>query len=248
MRRIYLDPADCEKKHNDISITGHSFHYLSNVLRIKDDDVFSGFDGSGNEYKILVKQVTRTTILGDILQTETVAEIEPSFNIHLFQSVSKGNKMDKIIGEVAQLGVRKIYPVISNRVIPQITEKNILHKKGRWQRIAVESSKIAGRTVVLGIENPMDFTKAVEEDADIKLLFWEKSSLSLKDVIQNLPELEQEATINVFIGPEGGYTDEEAALAEKSGIINVSMGKRIFKVETASVIAVALIVYELENR
>ena len=81
----------------------------------------------------------------------------------------------------------------------------------------------------------MDFTKAVEADADIKLLFWEKSSLSLKDVIQNLPELEQGATINVFIGPEGGYTDEEGACRKKR-IINVSMGKRIFKVETASVV------------
>ena len=157
MRRIYLDPADCEKKHNDISITGHSFHYLSNVLRIKDDDVFSGFDGSGNEYKILVKQVTRTTILGDILQTETVAEIEPSFNIHLFQSVSKGNKMDKIIGEVAQLGVRKIYPVISKRVIPKINEKNICIRKDDGSGFAVESSKICRQDCCLGHRKPYGF-------------------------------------------------------------------------------------------
>jgi 16S rRNA (uracil1498-N3)-methyltransferase len=99
----------------------------------------------------------------------------------------------------------------------------------------------------LDIESPVEFTKAVELEADVKILFWEKSSLSLKSIVKNLQKLKKEAIISIFIGPEGGYTEEETALAEKYGVTTASMGKRIFKVETASVIAVALIIYEIDN-
>ncbi|MCX8083034.1 MAG: 16S rRNA (uracil(1498)-N(3))-methyltransferase [bacterium] len=248
MRRIYLDPADCEKKYDSISIKGSTFHYLSNVLRMKEGDIFIGFDGSGIEYEISIKEVENKNIKGIILNINKIRDIEPAFDIYLFQCIPKSNKMDKIICEVSQLGVKKIFPVVSSRVVPQITKENILHKKGRWRRIAVDSSKVAGRDVIMEIEAPVKFDEAIKLPADLKIIFWEKADISLRTAINNLQRLKEGASINIFIGPEGGYTDEEVCLAEEYKAISVSMGKRILRVETASVIAVALTIYELENK
>jgi len=155
--------------------------------------------------------------------------------------------MDKIISEVAQLGVKKVYPVISRRVIVNLTSDRTLYKKERWQRISAEASKVAGREIVMGIEQPIKFDEAIKIQADIKILFWEKATTSLRDITRNFPGIKKGANIHIFIGPEGGYGDEEISLAEQYGAVNVSMGKRILKVETASVIAVALTIYEIEN-
>lgn len=247
MRRIYLDPADCERDIHTIFIKGHTSHYLVNVLRLKEGEIFTGFDGRGNEYEISVKEIKKKLLKGEILKIEKTLETESPFNINLFQSIPKGSKMDRIISEIAQLGVKKIYPVISTRVVPQITEDNIIHKKRRWERIAIEASKVAGREKILEIELPVKFTEAVKIPGDVKLIFWEKATTSLKNVIRNIGGIKNGTTINVFIGPEGGYTDEEIETGEKNGAISVSMGKRVLKVETASVIAVALIMYEIEN-
>lgn len=247
MRRIYLDPTDCEKKDNYIYIKSASFHYLSNVLRIEEGDTFLGFDGSGIEYTILIVKVEKKSIKGEILKTKKITEIEPIFNINLFQSLPKGSKMDKIIDEVGQLGIKKLYPVISCRVIPQIKEENIINKRRRWKRIAAESSKIAGRDFVMDVESPINFKDAVRIPADVKLIFWEKATLPLITCIRNLSKLKEGTFVNLFVGPEGGYTDEEISLAREYGALSVSIGKRILRVETASVIAVALTIYELED-
>ncbi|MGB9693682.1 MAG: RsmE family RNA methyltransferase, partial [Fervidobacterium sp.] len=98
MRRIYLDPVDCERKHSRIYIKGSSLHYLSNVLRMKEGDVFTGFDGSGYEYEIKITFRDKRFLKGEILKTEKLVDIEIPFNIILFQSLPKGNKIDRIIG------------------------------------------------------------------------------------------------------------------------------------------------------
>lgn len=247
MRRIYLDPVDCERDHSTIYIKGSSLHYISNVLRMKEGDIFTGFDGSGYEYEIEITSRDKRFLKGEILKAEKMMDVEPLFNIVLFQSIPKGSKMDKIIGEVAQLGVKKVYPVISNRVVPHIDKESIQHKKGRWKRLAAEASKIAGMETVMDIVEPIGFEEAVKLSADVKIIFWEKATTSLRDVIKHFPELKKGANIHIFIGPEGGYGDEEIALAQRYDVLSASIGKRILKVETASVIAVALTLYELEN-
>jgi len=93
----------------------------------------------------------------------------------------------------------------------------------------------------------MEFEDAVKTGNDLSVFFWEQAATPLKQVIMeaNLPD--NNARIGIFVGPEGGYTEEEAKLAENSGAVTASIGKRILKVETASVIAAALTIYELEN-
>ncbi|MCM8804186.1 MAG: 16S rRNA (uracil(1498)-N(3))-methyltransferase [Candidatus Omnitrophica bacterium] len=248
MRRVYLG-NDCLKLKDRFYIKGETFHYLKNVLRMKEGDVFIGFDGSGKEYKINIENIKRTEILAGILEEKEVYNPELPFNIQLFQCIPKGEKFDFIIRETTQLGVKKIVPVISKRVIVKISEDKIENKIKRWKKIAEESSKVSGRVFVPEISKPLRFEDCIKEKKDFGILFWEgEREMNIKKIIKYLNrEKIYNKKINVFIGPEGGFDEKEIELAKESGYFTTSLGKRILKVETASIISIAILIYELEN-
>jgi len=248
MKRIYLDRNDCDISQKDICVRGDTFHYLKKVLRMKAGDVFAGFDGTGSEYTIEARNVENGLLEGVIIELKKVINTETSFNLQLFQSIPKSGKMDLIISETAQLGVKKIVPVISSRVIGSLPAEREARKRERWAKIAAEASRISGRGSVMEISEVMKFKDAVEMNSDLSIFFWERAAIPLRHIIERASLPAADAVIKIFVGPEGGYTEEEAALAEHCGALTASIGKRILKVETASVIATALTIYELENR
>ena len=248
MKRIYLDRSDCGIEKGVISVRGDTFHYLANLLRMKEGDIFSGFDGTGFEHSIKIFSVGKEHIEASILESKKIFDAELPFILHLFQSIPKRGKMDSIVRDVAQLGAKKITPLLSERVIGSLNPERMTGKKERWEKIAAESSRIAGRQVVTGITDFLRFEDAVRIRADISMIFWEKAIIPLREIMRNLPGLNTDAYVKIFVGPEGGFTDEEISMAEGHGAVPVSMGKRILKVETASVIAAALTIYELEDR
>lgn len=248
MKRIYLDRLDCNISEKKIHIKGDTFHYLKKVLRMKEGDVFSGFDGTGSEYTIAVRTAENDFLEGAVLESKKKIDVETPFNLQLFQSIPKSGKMDFIVREVSQLGVKKMVPVVSMRVIGSFTSEKTSRKIERWRKIAAESSKVSGRECVTEISEVMKFEDAVRTKSDVFIIFWERAATPLRQIMQGLPALRTDALIKIFVGPEGGYTEEETALAENCGAVTASIGKRILKVETASVIAAALTIYELENR
>jgi 16S rRNA (uracil1498-N3)-methyltransferase len=247
MKRVYLDRNDCATLQKKIRIKGDTFHYLKKVLRMRVRDIFSGFDGTGTEYTIQIGAIEDSFIEGELLESKKKFDVETPFNLQLFQSIPKNGKMDSIIRETSQLGVRKIVPVISKRVTGRFPAERISHKIERWQKIAGESSRIAGRQLVTEISEVMKFEDAVKLPSDLSIIFWEDAKTPLKEIIQRIPETKTGNFIKIFIGPEGGYTEEEVSLAGSYGAKTASIGKRILRVETASVIATALTIYELEN-
>jgi len=247
MKRIYLDKNDCFIEGEKIKIRRDSFHYLKNVLRMTKNNKFIGFDGTGKEYEIIIEKVRDDFLLGKILHGKINFSSEPDFELILCQSIPKGRKMDFIISEVTQLGVKKIIPIISERVILKLDKEEKNNKIKRWNKIAEEASKISGRNTIPYIENFTNFKDALNYETDFSLIFWEGEKKLLKEVIRNIEVGKDNFKIKIFIGPEGGYTEKEINLAEKNGIISVSLGKRILKVETAAVIATGIIFYELEN-
>jgi len=247
MKRIYLDGNDCDISQKKIRVRGDTFHYIRKVLRMKCGDVFSGFDGTGFEYTVRICAWEEDFLEGTILESKNVADTETPFNLQLFQSIPKGGKMDFIIRETSQLGVKKIVPVISRRVIGSLTTERSSRKTERWRRIAAEASKVAGRKCITEISEVMKFEDAVGMKSDLSIFFWERAVTPLRRTIQNISLPGTDALIRIFVGPEGGYTEEEALLAHHCGAVQASIGRRILKVETASVIASALTIYELES-
>ncbi len=247
MKRIYLDPGDCLKDKHTVHIRGNTFRYLVKVLRMKEGTVFAGFDGTGFEYTVKIKAAAGEQIEASILESKKLAGAEMPFNVLLFQSIPKKGKMDSIIRDASQLGIKKIIPVFSERVIGSLNTFREQSKMKRWEKIAAESSRIAGGRMVAEIGDFMQFEDAVRIKTDASVIFWEQASVSLREIVKKMPELKNGSSVKIFVGPEGGYTGEEVALAESMGAASASIGRRILRVETASVVAAALTIYELEN-
>lgn len=246
MRRVYIR-NECVIERKKLRIKGETKHYLVNVLRLKEGDEIIGFDGSGVEYKLKLVEIGKHEIEALIMEKGKVYSVETPFEVILFQSLPKGKKMDFIVRETTQLGVKKIIPVISKRVVPFLDTEKRKKKIERWRKIAAESSRVSGRSVVPEIGNFTDFSEAVEFKTDYSIIFWEGETKSLKDVLKEISPISPQFSIKVFIGPEGGYGEEEVEMVKKYGGISVSLGKRILKVETASVVSLAILIYELEN-
>ncbi|MDD4494419.1 MAG: RsmE family RNA methyltransferase, partial [Eubacteriales bacterium] len=164
----------------------------------------------------------------------------------LFQAIPKSKKMDTIIQKNVELGIHSIIPVSTARTVVKIDSGDSGRKKSeRWQRISLEAAKQCKRGIVPVIETPVAFVEALKKykecyDIGIIPCLREKNT-GLKDVLRSSTF----GSIAVFIGPEGGFTDEEVDLAVEEGIIPVTLGTRVLRTETAGFAVLSAIMYEL---
>ena len=151
------------------------------------------------------------------------------------------------------MGVAKVIPMISERTQYSIQdESKNSHKLSRWQKIAISASKQSGRTAVPEIFPIKSFKNAIESlDKDLKtsisLIAWEcEEKNKLKDIFLPMTQHRELSDINLFIGPEGGFSDTEIEFAKKNSLIPISLGKRILRTETAPIVMISNIIYELD--
>lgn len=246
MTRLFLE--DQEAGSGFITLGPEDSHYVSQVLRMKTGEQLTAVIRDGTEALCEVDTVTKNNVTLKILNTsENVSE--PPYGITLYQSVSKGERMELTIQKCVELGVTKIVPVFSMRCVVRPDEpKKQQSKTQRWQKIALEAARQSGRGIIPEVTEPMTFSKALEASvsADMVLLPWEdEHGVTLKGAITPVDKNDVKE-IAVFIGPEGGYDEQEAALAKESGAVPVSLGKRILRTETAGASVLAMLLYEFE--
>jgi len=249
MQRFFVENIDGDI----IEISGSEAHHLKNVLRKKKGDAVFLFDGKGNEYKAEIERIAELNIKLKIV-TKTKKDTEPEIKINLFQSIPKLKKFDFIIEKSTELGVSKIIPVISERVIPKLSLR-ATDKQSRWKKISLSAAKQCGRTVIPEICSIVNFTDAVKSIGDntnksISLIPWEcEQKTTMKQLLSDAKASAAHSplAINVFIGPEGGFSNSEIELAKKYGVIPVTLGKRILRSETAPIVVISNILYELED-
>ena len=246
MQRFFVENID-----GDIAeISGSEAHHLKDVLRKKVGDAVFLFDGKGNECKAEIERIGELEIRLKVVSKEQ-KDIEPKIKINLFQSIPKLKKFDFIVEKSTELGVSKIIPIISERTIPELSLR-AKAKQSRWQKIAMSASKQCGRTVVPEICSVTNFQDAVKSvcisenpSKSISLIPWEcEQKNTLKKILSILNS--QFSILNLFIGPEGGFSNAEIERACKCGVIPVTLGKRILRTETAPIVVIANILYELE--
>lgn len=232
MSQIRLCIQRCEifpGKHLELSKEERK--YLFNVLRCHPGDTLSVFDGKGKSFHARI--VDLKTI--EIFKEEELYTEDP-FSIILCQALLKGEKMDMIIEKATELGVKKIIPFVSDRCIVRYTRK-----VERWMKIAKEAAEQSGRSIVPEIDNVITFSELIKT-VDNGILFWEKATSPL---IQTISDLNNKK-IFLLLGPEGGFSKEEVNMAEEMNIKTASLGKRILKAETASIVSVALTSFLLQ--
>ena len=225
-----------------ILLSGEEKHHIVNVLRLKPNERIKVFDGNGNEYLALLQNFDKHTIVSEILEHRYILPTKPA--VILFQGLPKFDKFDQIVQKTTELGVAEIVPVSCQRSIPKLKSDASAKRVSRWQRIANEASKQCGRAYLPKVREITEFSKCFTKlDFDLSLILWEEErKLGLKSILtQNL----NAERVGLFVGPEGGFSPKEVDIAISAGAIPVSLGSNILRTETAAIVGVAIILYEL---
>lgn len=231
--KIHRFIGEFEMAEQYIRITNTNLiNQIRNVLKLKlGEQVILG---QGNEVDILavIKVLGKNEIV-----LEKIEEIkntnESKINIILYQSIVKKENFELIIQKVCELGVFKIIPVIGDRTIK--TNLNL----ERINNILKEASEQSGRGVIPKCEEIVSFSKALDLalNNDLNILFDPEAKESLKDF-----RIKKDIkTIGIFIGPEGGFSDQEILEAKKKEYSVLNLGKLTLRAETAAIVSSALI-------
>ncbi len=216
-------------------VSESDYTHITKVLRLGAGDRITVFDTESTEYEGVIMDISSGTIAVQVVDTRRL-QTESKLELNLFQAILKGNRMDGIISQATQLGVSGISPVISER-----TQVRSTSKIDRWNKIARESTKQCGRATPPVVSQPIDFQDSfgIREQSEMKIILYENQDEMLRDYLRSLTKSVN--SINVYIGPEGGFSEKEVALAEENGYTALGLGKRILRAETASVVSLALL-------
>lgn len=233
---------------NDISrgqvqLFGEDEKHIKTVLRAREGEEITLCDGEGMDYQCRIASLERGVLL-DILSKE-VCETEPKVKITLYQGLPKADKMELIIQKCVELGVDRIVAVSTERAIVKLDKKEA-KKLERWQKIAEAAAKQSGRGKIPEVgQQVLKFKEAVAEakELDGAIIPYEKEEeTGIRQFVQGF----KGESIGVFIGPEGGFAEEEIALAQENGLRPITLGKRILRTETAGMTTTAILLYELD--
>lgn len=230
-------------KENNIEISGEVLHHLRDSLRIKKGEKISCVDEDRIRYTVTVTEIRKDLLVGEITKKEERNSVS-SLYVNLVQSMPKGPKFDAIIQKATELGVNTISPVISERSVVRLEKERGDEKLRRWNRIALEAAQQSDRRDIPDIASPVslrDFLSSYKK-GDINLLLWEgEKRQGIKGILTDSGDVK---SINILIGPEGGFSDNEAGLAVSAGFITVSLGELILRTETAPIVVLSILQYE----
>lgn len=243
MHRFFVPAAWLEKE--EVTITGPLVHRLRNVLRMKADAHIILLDNSGWEHETAITGVFTQRVEGHVVR-KGLAAGEPRTKITLYQALPKLNKFECILQKGTELGLVGFVPMISHRCVIGSLEDISKARVERWWRILMAAAEQSGRGRLPSLRPPVLFASACEEAArgGLTLVPWEEEKeRSLASVLAAAEQVP--FSINLFIGPEGGFTAGELAQAENYGALAVTLGPRILRTETAGLVAATAILYAL---
>ena len=228
-----------------IYINGEDANHIANVLRAKENDEIIICDGEGTDHLCTIVSIDKKSVMARIKEKKK-NENEPETKITLYQGIAKGERMDTAIQKSVEIGVSRIVPVITEHTVVKISGKEE-KKTERWNKISESAAKQCGRGIIPKVENAVLFKDAVKEAAQsgFSIIPYEnEDTVSMRDVIKDI----ESRNINIFIGPEGGFSESEIRYAKENSLKTVTLGKRILRTETAGLVASVILLYELKDK
>ena len=224
------------------TIEKEEFRHLKGVLRLETGCRVRVFDGRGREFTGTIEELSRLSALVR-LEEEVENTTESPLEITLLQALLKGDKNALVVQKATELGVKRIVLFTTERTLPDLTAEKTERLRERLEKVSMESLKQCGRTSV-----PEILIKGFKEalvaggSVPLKLLFHERATGSLKEVLTGHHTCR---ALTLGVGPEGGFSQEEVALAEKMGYLAVRCAPRVLRAETTGIVATALLQYAL---
>ncbi len=233
-----------------VCISGEDYNHAVNVLRLNTGERVLISDHDGRDFICLVEEKKETDGESGLwlkIEKEAEENHELPAKVVLFQCLPKSDKLEFIIQKAVELGVSSIVPVASKNCVVKLDDKKTGSKLKRWRTIAESAAKQSLRSVVPAIHEPVSFKEAVGlmEDYDVRLIPYENEK-GIDSICEAIVNFVPGRSIAVIIGPEGGFDRLEVSMAERHGIMPVSLGKRILRTETAAISILSLIMIRLE--
>jgi 16S rRNA (uracil1498-N3)-methyltransferase len=215
-----------------VVLDGEAHRHLAKVLRLEAGHSLVIFDGGGTEIDARVLSVGPRTI--ELVLGDRRAVSLATASITLLQAVPKGDRMDLIVQKATELGVAQIVPVVTGRSVVRPSAM----RSRRWQTIAQEAARQSGRADIPEVTEPLLLPEAVARaSSGARFVLWEEEhGQSLRRALEGGTR-----EVTLLIGPEGGLAVGEVVEARTHGFVPVGLGPRILRVETAAIIAVALV-------
>ena len=241
MKRIYYEGKIT--LNTPFFIQNTEYHHLVRVLRSKVGEKFIVFDAEGKEFLAEIIEITPFKIKA-IPLCKNSSPAGSSLSINLVQAILKGKKMDIIIEKATELGVKNIFPLVSEFTVPkEVSDNKLMH----WQRKAISAAKQSLRNTIPTIYSPCKLKELSNywQSEEVKLIFWEKAILSFKNALSTMPH--STSTVWVVLGAEGGWSEEEIDFFIREGGKLISLGPRILRAETATIAVFSVLNYELSS-
>jgi len=237
MKRLLIERVEGGKAF----LNENEIHHLTRVFRAREGDAFEGLDAEGRKYRCeLAKEAGKW--FGVVLSTLEETSESP-LRITLAQALIKKNKFEWVIQKAVELGVAEIIPIITERTEVRLSGPREEKKLLRWQRIIEESVKQSGRSVIPTLASPVSLDRLLDQKSGtFSIVMDEAGGADPKSLLR-----EQIFPLSclVLIGPEGGWGDCDRRLFSTHCTVSINLGPRILRTETASVVALSLLQYEL---
>ncbi len=245
LRRCFV-PAPLVSEATLMLPSGASTH-IAKVLRLRVGAALSLFDGRGGEFEAQILALERDGVRVRIGAHRAI-EREAPVKVTLLQCLARGERMDWIVQKATELGVAAIVPVISEHSIVRLDEAGAQRRQQHWQAVAVSACEQCGRNRIPELNPPVAFERACAETrgptapgAGARLLLAPAGAQTLASAAKALSAPGAIASLSLLIGPEGGLSAQELALAQLHGFIACRLGPRILRAETAPLAALSTI-------
>ena len=234
MRRIRIYHQNNLASGLAVMLDANASHHLLQVLRKKPGERFIIFNGRGGEFDAVLVSANKKTAcveIGEFYDRKT----ESALKIHLGQAISRSERMDYAIQKSVELGVFEITPLMTEYCQVQLSQERFEKRVGHWQMIAVSAAEQSGRCVVPTVHQPIKFSEWIKKENPVKIICCPRQAKNNSTI----PATEKNMLLT--IGAEGGLSDQEIQAALQENFMTLSLGPRILRTETATVVALTLL-------
>jgi 16S rRNA (uracil1498-N3)-methyltransferase len=240
MHRFFIPPEWI--RDDQIVFKDETARQMRHVLRIRNGETVIVLDNLGNEFEVEITQPGEP--MSGRIVSKSKNKAEPPINLTLLVALAQREKMEWILQKGTEVGVSRFISVVTERSLVQDVNA-IKGKMDRWRTILREAAEQSGRGIIPELSDAISFKNSLGliAEFDLGLVAWEQEQeISLNSVFAS----KQSKKVGLMIGPEGGFTTQEYKEAIKNGWKSISLGKRILRMETAAVVASALIIAHYE--
>lgn len=228
--RFYLDAP--LRAGSVCTLPEDSAHHAVHVLRLREGDEVTLFNGRGGEFAARIASMQRLKISIDLLQHRAI-ERESPLRVTLVQGVSSGERMDSTVRKAVELGVAEVQPVLATRSVARPKGDRAENRRSHWQKVVIAACEQCGRNRVPEVQPVLALKDYRATSLGGKILL----SPTAERPLSKIPL--QENDFVLAAGPEAGFTADEEAMLVEAGFTPASLGSRVLRTETAAVAALA---------